>query len=142
MCPKVNWSVLSHLRTHAISALSNYLIQQGNFKKAKVELSYIYIYIDLNYFGPRGLNKLQSGSRGVALFFSSLLGFGSIGIKVRCKRERRKNSLGHLAEDLTCSRSPGERKIRRGRTRDGERKTCFPTLSRLDFIRLDILVPL
>lgn len=60
-------------KTHTLDLpLSNYLIQHGNFKKS-TRLNF-HIYIDLNYFGPRGLNKLQSGRRGVALFFSSFTG--------------------------------------------------------------------
>ncbi len=79
-----------------------------------------HIYIDLNYFGPRGLNKLQSGSRGVALFFSSFTGIWFNWYRGAPQKRDGKNSLGHLAEDLTCSCSSGEKETERGR--DGERE--------------------
>ncbi len=93
-------------------------------KKKSMRLNF-HIYIDLNYFGPRGLNKLQSGSRGVALFFSSFTGIWFNWYRGVLQKREGKNSLGHLAEDLTCSCSPGEKETERGR--DGERKKpAFP----------------
>ncbi len=62
-------------------------------KKKSMRLNF-HIYIDLNYFGPRGLNKLQSGSRGVALFFSSFTGIWFNCIEVRRKREMGKTASG------------------------------------------------
>ncbi len=134
-CPEVIWSTVTACvcalpasveNTHARSAaLSNYLIQHGNFKKKKSMRLNFHIYIDLNYFGPRGLNKLQSGSRGVALFFSSFTGIWFNWYRGALQKRDGKNSLGHLAEDLTCSCSSGEKERERERWRE-RKKPAFP----------------
>lgn len=111
-------------------------------KNQEVELSYIY---DLNYFGPRGFNKLQSGSRGVALFFSSFTGIWLNWYKGALQRRETEKQPRAPSWGFDLLSQPGRERYgesEQGRKRRGEKKTLFPTLSRLDFIRLDILVPL
>lgn len=82
-----------------------------NFEKKKyLELSYILILI---ISAPEGSTHTQSENRRVflppppfpllLLLLTEILLSWCGGVQKKKKKEERKNSLGHLAEDLTCS---------------------------------------
>lgn len=96
-----------------------------NFQKKYLELSYILILI---ISAPEGSKRThthaQSENRRVFLppFPTSVFWqrFCSLGVEVFRKKEEKKNSPRHLAEDLTCSLAVGGRR---------EKNTHFPTLA-------------
>lgn len=75
--------------------------------KFEKKVSWTFIYIDLNYFSPRGFNMHKVKTEEWFCLLSPPLFhlLCCLGVEVfkKKKKKERKNSLGHLAEDLTCS---------------------------------------
>lgn len=97
----------------------NYLEMNQLWKKKYLELSYILILI---ISAPEGSTHTQSENRRVflpplLLLLTEILLSWCGGVQ---KKRERKNSLGHLAEDLTCSLAVGGRE---------EKNALFPTLA-------------